>query len=138
MCDKKAKKFFLCAFCGIQIASNLNNLKQHEKLHQNIINRVKCANCDSTFADKHKYFKHWASAHKDIQIPDKLNIVREPSKYSIKKTFKNPTKNESPPKKTVDVPIELTLPVAVGLKIENVMKHCLIHEPLFGEMKFLH
>lgn len=141
MCAKKTnKKQFVCAFCGLQMTTTLWGLERHEKIHAKYVERVKCLaeKCLSTFADKQKYFYHWKKAHRNIPMPDGLTIIHEPSKYSIKKTFKKEIQAEK--SKLIDIPIDFAILDAVGLrrnvkiKVENAIKECLIRDPSYGQM----
>lgn len=75
------KKFFLCSICAKQIQSNRFNLDQHEKLHNSLISKIKCAakNCDSTFSNKSIYWRHWNVKHSGITMPDFLIYIDIPS-----------------------------------------------------------
>lgn len=138
------ENFFLCSFCGLKIMSNLTNLKRHEKLHQDLVKRVKCAaeNCGSTFARKQTYYNHWKTAHQNIRMPDGLHFVVEPSKVSAKRIFKvDAAQNESGDDQPIEIPIDFAILHAVGLiqnveiKVKDVMGRCLNREPFFGQMK---
>lgn len=93
--EKKEKKRkpveFLCCKCGIFIQSNKNNLKRHEQSHEKNVLKIKCAieNCVSTFVNKQNYYAHWQHKHNKIVMPDVLNRVIQPSKYSNKTKFKS-------------------------------------------------
>lgn len=82
--------FFLCCYCGILIKSNINHLHRHEDLHKGINRKIKCAhiNCNSTFANKNNYCRHWNKKHKNITMPDTLDFFLDMNN-KIKVSAKN-------------------------------------------------
>lgn len=82
--EKHKMNFFLCCFCGIKIQANRYNLDEHEKLHSSHVSKIKCAakNCNSHFANKCIYWKHWKNKHSGLTMPDFLIYVDVPAQQN--------------------------------------------------------
>lgn len=120
---------FLCCYCGIFIKKNRANIDRHEKLHKPLIKKIKCSkiNCNVTFQNKSSYVKHWNDKHPNENIPDGLDLVNE--KPKLKKIKRNIH--------TVKKPITSSAVTKIDLKLEDIINHCLMREPSFGELKWI-
>lgn len=154
--EKKKTNFFLCCFCGKKIQSNRFNLEQHEKLHSSLISKIKCAakNCESSFANKSIYWRHWIDKHKGITMPDFLIYVdvpapraRQAGKARLNNAMKKVNKVEA-----TNMPMTTTMKAHtarnnsckidgenieeakdfLNFNIENIIEDCLIRDPFYG------
>lgn len=73
MNKKRKQKSFLCSFCGVF----RTRIERHEKLHEKVSKKIKCAaeNCEITFQHKWKYYEHWDKKHQDLPVPEKLIYI---------------------------------------------------------------
>lgn len=138
--EKKRKPvFFLCCFCGTIIKTNRNHLDKHEKLHEDSVEKIKCAvtNCKSTFVKKQTYWDHWQKKHKDIIMPNVLHTVIEPrnqQKVPIKRKLKTVIDEDEPNNEN---PIDFCVLNALGLihKVESTIKIQTLVDPFFGVLE---
>lgn len=113
---------FLCCYCGIFIKKNRANLNRHEKLHEEFIEKIKCAmeKCEETFQNKSNYWAHWRLKHPNKTMPNTLDFVKK--KSTLKK---NIVEKKSAPSNAIS---------SIGFEITSVILECLMREPLFGEL----
>lgn len=137
---KQPEKYFLCCFCGIFIKKNKNNLDRHERIHVDKVKKYKCCaeNCESTFINKENYYDHWKRQHRNIVIPDCLNIIYEEPKLKKRQIERIKAETQTEPFRTS---FDYGILESVGLiqkfnvKIENSVLECLKANPFFGELK---
>lgn len=132
------ERVYLCTICGLFIKSSITHLRRHEKLHGEIIRRVKCLNikCNKSFSSKGGYFLHWCRCHTDSEMPDKIEYIDESPK-ARRNLKKNPVRENR-----FQLPIVLSdldnleLVQLNVLKLEDVILTCLKREPEFGRIIF--
>lgn len=128
MSSKKCnQRSFLCSFCGVF----RTQIERHEKLHEKVSKKIKCAaeNCVITFQHKWKYYEHWDKKHKGLPVPDKLiyiNVNRNDKKNFKDYNLQNKNANRD---NLVENSVKSNM-----IRMKFVINQCLIREPFFGQM----
>lgn len=129
---KRNQKSFLCSFCGVF----RTNLERHEKLHEEVSRKIKCAakNCEITFQHKWKYYEHWDKKHQNLPVPNELifkNMERKDNKFYKDSNLQN--KNISTIENCDNLIVE-NFVESNAMKMNFIINQCLIREPMFGQM----
>lgn len=128
---------YLCCYCGVFIKKNRANLDRHEKLHEELINKIKCAikKCEATFQNKSNYWAHWKLKHSNKTMPNSFNFVemktkrRKMNRNHIYEDKNTATANG------FEFELELNSESAIAFEFNNVKIECLMREPFFGELR---